>query len=59
MVLFGGFLGPNSPKYCQILPKFFLEVVLKEPQTLFEEFWKNSNFYRNVRYPKFAHLVQL
>ena len=53
---FGGFWGPNSPKYCQIIPKFSPEVVIKETQTVSEEFWKISNFYRNRRYPKFARL---
>ena len=59
MTHFGGFLGLNSPKYYQILLKFSPEVVFKETQTVFEKFWKNSNFYRNERYPKFTRLVQL
>ena len=59
IVLFGGFLGPNSPKCCQILPKVLPELVFKETQTVFQEFWKGSNFYRNRRCPKFACLVQL
>ena len=59
MAIFGGFLGPNSPKYCQILLNISKKVIFKEIQTVFEEFWKNLNFYRNGRYPKFAHLVQL
>ena len=59
MTHFGGFLGLNSPKYYQILLKFSPEVAFKETQTVFEKFWKNSNFYRNERYPKFTRLVQL
>ena len=56
---FWGFLGPNSPKYCQIFSKFLPEVVFKETQTVFEEFWKNSNFYRNGRHPNLLRLVPL
>ena len=41
----GSFLGPNSPKCCQILLKFLPELVIKETQTVFKEFWKNSIFY--------------
>ena len=59
IVLFGSFLGPNSPKCCQILPKFLPELVFKETQTTLKEFWKNPNFYKKRRYPKFACLVQL
>ena len=51
MVLFGGFLGPNSPKYCHILPKFLLEVVFNESQTVFEEFWKRI-FLQKCEIPK-------
>ena len=57
--ILGFFLGPNSPKYGLILLKFLPEVVLKETKTVLEERLKNSNFSRNGRYPKFAHLVQL
>ena len=35
------FLGPNSLKYCQILLNTSTDVVFKETQTVFEEFWKN------------------
>ena len=34
MPLFGEVLGPNSPKYCQILLKFSPQVVLKETKTV-------------------------
>ena len=37
------FLDSDSPKCCQILPKFLPELVLKGKQTVFKEFWKNSN----------------
>ena len=51
IALLGVFMGPNSPKCCQILPKFSPELVFKESQTLFKELWKNPNFYINRRYP--------
>ena len=54
MAHFWKFLGPNSPKYGPILLKFTPELVLKESKTLFENFFKNSNFYRNRTFPKFA-----
>ena len=53
------FLGPNSLKYCQILLNISTDVVFKETQTVFEDFWKNWNFYRDERYPKSARLVEL
>ena len=34
MPLFGEVLGPNSPKYCQILLKFSPQVVFKETKTV-------------------------
>ena len=34
MPLFGDVLGPNSPKYCQILLKFSPQVVFKETKTV-------------------------
>ena len=48
-----------SPKHCPILHKFLPEVALKEIKTVFELSLKNSNFYRNRRYPKFARFLQL
>ena len=51
---FWKFLGPNSPKYDLILLKFASELVFKENKTLFEKFFKNSNYYGNKMYPKFA-----
>ena len=42
--ILGEFLGPNSPKYGLILLKLAREVVFKETQTIFQKFWKNSNF---------------
>ena len=53
---FGGFGELNSPKYCLILVNFSAEVVFKEKKTVLEEPLKNSFFYRNGRYPKFAHI---
>ena len=35
MVLFGDFLGPNSPKYCPILMKFSPGVVFKKRKGTF------------------------
>ena len=54
MAHFWEFWGPNSPKYGPILLKFTPELVLKESKTLLEIFFKNSNFYRNRTFPKFA-----
>ena len=54
---FWEFLSLNSPKYCQIFAKFSPEVVFKETQTVFQEFWKNSNFCRTGRHLKFVRLV--
>ena len=34
MPLFGEVVGPNSPKYCQILLKFSPQVVFKETKTV-------------------------
>ena len=59
MAHFGGFLGPNSPKYDQILLKFLPEVELKDPKIAFEEPLKNFNFYQNRDYPKFGGFVKL
>ena len=59
MALFGEVLGPNSHKYHQILITFSPQVVFKETKTVLQESLKNSNFYRNGRYPEFALLVQL
>ena len=59
MAHFGGFLGPNSPKYGQILLKLLPEVVLKDRKAVFEESLKNRNFYKNRQYPKFGRFVQL
>ena len=59
MAHFGGFLGPNSPKYGPILLKFLPEVELKDTKTAFEESLKNRNFYKNREYPKFGRFVQL
>ena len=51
MAHFWAFLGPNSPKYGQILLKFAPQLVFMGSKTVFFE---NSNFYRNRTYPKFA-----
>ena len=59
MAHFGGFLGPNSPKYGQILLKFLPEWVLKDTKTVFGKPLKNVNFYQNREYPKFGGFVQL
>ena len=59
MAHFLAFFGPNSPKNPSILLKFLPEVALKDAKLVFEECLKNSNFYRNGRYPKFGRLVQL
>ena len=40
MVLFGGFLGPNSPKYCPILMNISPEVLFKE---------KKNGIFKNLR----------
>ena len=45
MAHFGGFLGPNSPKYGSISLKFLPEVVPKDTKTVFEESLKNRHFY--------------
>ena len=34
MLLFGEIVGPNSPKYCQILLKYLPQVVFKETKTV-------------------------
>ena len=44
IALFGGFWALTPPKCCQILPKFLPELVFKETQTVFEEFWKIQIF---------------
>ena len=54
MAHFWAFLGPNSPKYGPILPKFAPQLVFMGSKTVFEEFFEYSNFYRNRTYPKFA-----
>ena len=59
MAHFGGFLGPNSPKYGLILLKFLPEVVLSDTKAVLEESLKNRNFYQNREYPKFGRFVQL
>ena len=59
MAHFGGFLGPNSPKYGPILLKFLPEIVLTDVKTVFEESLKNRHFYQNSEYPKFGRFVQL
>ena len=46
-------------EYGSILLKLAPEVFFEETQTVFQEFWKNSNFCRNGTYPKFLHLVPL
>ena len=56
---FGGFWGPNFPKYGPILLKLAPQLVFMETQTLFQEFCKNSNFRRNGTLPKFSRLVPL
>ena len=54
MAHFWAFLGPNSPKYGLILLKFAPQLLFMGSKTVFEEFFENSNFYRNRTYPKFA-----
>ena len=41
---FGGFLGPNSPKYGPIMLKLAPEIVPKERNGVFEKVLVNSNF---------------
>ena len=38
--ILGVFLGPNSPKYDSILLELAPEVVLKETNIVFQNFWK-------------------
>ena len=45
MAHFGGFLGPNSPKYGLILLKFLPEVLLKDRKPVLEKSYKDQNFY--------------
>ena len=47
MTHFLAFLGPKSPKCGPVLLKFAPQLLTKESKTLFEEFFENSNFYRN------------
>ena len=54
MAYFWAFLGPNSPKYGPILLKFARQLLFRESNALAQEFFKNSNFYRNRTSPKFA-----
>ena len=54
MTHFWRLLSPNSPKYDPILLEFAPELVFKESKTLFEKFFKNSNFDGKRTYPKFA-----
>ena len=51
MILFGGFLGPNSPKYCPILTKFLPEVVFNERKSVLRIFEK-FKFLRKQEIPK-------
>ena len=41
MALSGSCLGPDSPKYSPILPKFSPNVVIKQTKSLFESFSKD------------------
>ena len=50
MAHFLAFLGPNSPKYAPILLKFGPQLVIMESKTMLQEFFKNSNSYRNRTY---------
>ena len=59
MALFGEVFGSNCPKYCQILLKCSPQVLFKEIRKVLYESLKNSNFYKNERYPEFPILVQL
>ena len=59
MPLFGDVLGPNSPKYCQVLLNFSPQVVFKEKKNSALRIFENSFFYRNGRSPEFTLLVQL
>ena len=45
MALSGRCLGPDSPKYSPILPKFSPKVVLEQTKGLFENFLKDLSFY--------------
>ena len=54
MTDFWAFLGPNSPKCGPTLLKFEPQLFLMESNTLIQELFKNSNFYRNRTFPKFA-----
>ena len=52
---FGGFLGPNFPKYCPILLKFGLELLFKDSKTLLQKLFKNLDFQVYRTFPNFAH----
>ena len=59
MALSKVFLGRTSPKYGTTLLKVSPEVVLKQKKTVFKDSFEILHFYRNVRYSKFALLIQL
>ena len=54
MPLFGDVLGPNSPKYCQVLLNFSPQVVFKENKNSALRIFENSFFYRNGRSPVYT-----
>ena len=58
-ILFGGFFGPNSPKYCPILMKFSPEVLFKERKSVNLRIFKKFKFLRKREIPNFTVLVQL
>ena len=55
--LFGGFLGPFSPKHCSNSFKFGPEVVHHETKSVYEQCFKIINISTNGTYPKFSILV--
>ena len=59
MTHFLAFFGPNSPKHGPILLKFARQLLFRESNALAQQFFKNSNFYRNRTSPKFALFLVL
>ena len=52
MALFGGVLGPYSPKYCSNLPKFWPEVVFKLEKDIVWKILQNFEFWLKWNAPK-------
>ena len=44
MPLFGEVVGPNFPKYCQILLKFLPHVLFQEKKQYVKKFWRTQIF---------------